>query len=83
MSRRILYIRGVDRPSLYFRVPGGVFHPVRAVYFPTGEECHGYYLSSGDQVLITIDECDRMCILNEFADLTEMPEAFETSRHKR
>lgn len=83
MSRRILYIRATNRPPLYFRVPGGTFHPVKAVYLPDGEECYGFYLRGGDQVLIAIGEYDRMCVLNEFADLTDIPEAFETSRHKR
>lgn len=79
-ERRIVYIRSQDRPALFFRVIGGEFHPVLAVYDSVGHEYYGYALAVGDRVKISIDGHEKICIINEFIDLTEVPEAFEKVR---
>ncbi len=79
-KQRIVYIRSQDRPPLYFRVIGGEFHPVLAVYDASGHEYYGYMLAVGDRAKISIDGQEKICVINEYIDLTEVPEAFETSR---
>lgn len=80
MERRIVYIRSLDRPKLYFRVIGGEFHEVTAVYTSSGVLYDGYTLAIGDRVNISIHAEERLCAINEFIDLTEVPWAFEPKR---
>lgn len=78
VDRRIVYIRAEDLLPLYFRVIGGEFHPVLAIYSSDGTEYHGYTIALGDKVKIRISGHERLCMINEYVDLTEVPWAFES-----
>lgn len=73
-NRSIVYVRAIKRPALYFRVIGGEFHLIERILRPDGSEQDDYFIRTGDIVIVTIRNRKESLPINEFVDLTDIPE---------
>jgi hypothetical protein len=73
--RRVVYIRAVHRPPLFLRVIGGQFHPIDRLLHPDGSPHDGYAIACGDLAEVTIRDRLQRLPINEFAELSDLPDA--------
>lgn len=74
-KRRVVYIRAADRPPLSLRVIGGTFHLIDRLLHPDKSPHNGYLIACGDIAEVTINGRRQELPINEFADLSDDPEA--------
>lgn len=78
-QRRVVYIRAAGRPPLSLRVIGGKFHRIEQLLHPDGSLHNGYMIASGDIAIVTINGRRQELLINEFADISDDPEAVTQS----
>ena len=74
-KRRVVYIRAAHRPPLFLRVIGGEFHPIDRLFHPDERPHDSYFVVCGDLVEVTIRGRQQRLPINEFVDLSDLPEA--------
>ncbi len=74
-KRRVVYIRAADRPPLSLRVIGGEFHPIERLLHSDGSLHDGHFIVCGDLAEVMIRDRLQRLPINEFVDLSDLPEA--------